>query len=87
MFFTFVGWTTAASSEAQPVQLPAYGARQATDAIRVDGTLDEATWALSPRVGEMRLIHAPDRRPAFSTEAAVTWDATYLYVAFACSDP
>ena len=69
------------------MQLPAYGARQATDAIRIDGTLDEATWALSPRVGEMRLIHAPDRRPAFPTEAAVTWDATHLYVAFACSDP
>ena len=75
------------SATAQPAELPAYGARQATDAIRVDGTLDEATWALSPRVGEMRLIHAPDRRPAFPTEAAVTWDATHLYVAFACSDP
>jgi len=76
-----------ATATAQPVTLPVYGARPATDAIRIDGTLDEATWALSPRVGEMRLIHAPDRRPVYPTEAAVTWDATHLYVAFACSDP
>lgn len=80
-------WTTGAPATAQPATLPVYGARHAADAVRIDGTLDEASWALSPRVGEMRLIHAPDRRPVFPTEAAVTWDATYLYVAFACTDP
>lgn len=79
-----VGLVTLA--EAQPVRLPVYGARRAVDAIAVDGRLDEATWALSPRVGEMRLIHDPARRPAFPTEAAVTWDDTHLYVAFACTD-
>ena len=60
--------------EAQPVRLPVYGARKAVDTIRIDGRLDEATWVLSPRVGEIRLIHDPARRPAFPTEAAVTWD-------------
>ena len=84
---SLLAYTFGATATAQPVKLPVYGARQATDAIRIDGTLDEATWALAPRVGEMRLIHAPDRRPAFPTEAAVTWDATHLYIAFACSDP
>jgi hypothetical protein len=79
--------TVATIVAAQPADLPTYAARQAIDPIRVDGSLDEATWALSPRVGEMRPIHAPDRRPAFPTEAAVTWDATHLYVAFACTDP
>ena len=78
---------TAGPAAAQAVRLPVYAARQATETIQIDGTLDEVTWALSPRVGEMRLIHAPDRRPVFPTEAALTWDKTYLYVAFACSDP
>lgn len=67
--------------------LPTYQARPAADAIRVDGVLDEATWALSPRVGPLRLIHAPERAPSSSTEVAVSWDAAHLYVAFACADP
>ncbi|WP_157898998.1 carbohydrate-binding family 9-like protein [Luteitalea pratensis] len=87
MLLTTVAWTTGATATAQPVTLPVYGAKHATDEVRIDGTLDEATWSLSPRVGEMRLIHAPDRRPTFPTEAAMTWDAMHLYVAFACSDP
>ena len=73
--------------QAQPATVPTYEARRASDAIRVDGVLDEATWALSPRVGPLRLIHAPDRAPTFPTEVAVTWDERHLYVAFACSDP
>jgi hypothetical protein len=87
MLFALLACTTGTTATAQPATLPVYGARQATDAIRIDGTLDEATWALSPRVGEMRLIHSPDRHPSFPTEAAVTWDATHLYFAYACSDP
>ena len=71
---------------AQPAPLPTYVARPVADPIRVDGVLDEATWALSPRVSELRLIHAPARPPVFPTEAAVTWDAGHLYVAFACTD-
>jgi len=78
------GFSTLAA--AQQVQLPVYAARRAVDVVRVDGRLDEATWALSPRVSEFRLIHDPDRRPVYPTEAAVTWDDTFLYVAFACTD-
>lgn len=76
----------AAALEAQPVRLPVYGARHVVDAIRIDGRLDEASWALSPRVGEMRLITDPVRRPKFPTEATVIWDDANLYVAFACTD-
>ena len=71
---------------AQSVQLPVYGVRRAADAIRIDGRLDEVTWALSPRVGEFRLITDPARHPAFPTEATMAWDDTHLYVAFACTD-
>lgn len=70
-----------------PVQVPVYGARHAAVPVRIDGVLDDAAWVFSPRVGELRLIHAPERRPAYPTEAAVTWDDTFLYVAFACTDP
>jgi hypothetical protein len=73
-------------AEAQPVRLPVYDARKAVDTVRVDGRLDEASWVLSPRVGEMRLIHDSSRRPTFPTEAALTWDDTHLYVAFGCTD-
>jgi hypothetical protein len=74
------------ATNAQPVRLPVYGARHAVDAIRIDGKLDEATWMLSPRIGEIRLIHDPSRRPAFPTEAAMAWDEANLYVAFASTD-
>ena len=72
---------------AQPVRLPVYGARHTAAPVRVDGVLDDAAWAFSPRVGELRLIHAPTQRPAYPTEAAMTWDDEFLYVAFACTDP
>lgn len=71
---------------AQPVRLPVYGARRAVDRIRIDGKLDEFSWAVSPRVHELRLIHDVTRRPKFPTEAAVIWDDQNLYVAFACHD-
>ena len=72
--------------EAQPVKLPVYGARRAVDAIRIDGRLDEASWALAPRVGEIRLITDVTRRPRFPTEATIVWDDAGLYVAFSCTD-
>src|SRR5262245_20579349 len=77
----------AAALETQPVKPPVYGVRRTVDAIRIDGKLDEVTWALAPHVGEMRLIHDPTRPPKFPTEAIVVWDGLNLYVAFACTDP
>lgn len=73
--------------EAQAVALPVYRARHTAAPVRIDGVLDDAAWTFSPRVGELRLIHEVERRPAYPTEAAVTWDDAYLYVAFACTDP
>jgi hypothetical protein len=71
--------------EAQ-ANLPTYGVRRTVDAIRVDGKLDEASWMLSPRVGEIRLNDDPSRRPKFPTEATLVWDDVNLYVAFGCTD-
>lgn len=74
-------------ADAQPMPQPVYAVSRTSDTIRVDGRLDEVSWALAPRVGEMRLIHDPMGRPRFPTEAAVVWDDTNLYVSFACTDP
>ncbi|HYM13679.1 MAG TPA: carbohydrate-binding family 9-like protein [Bryobacterales bacterium] len=76
----------AAALAAQPVKLPVYGARKTVDHIRIDGKLDEFSWAGSPRLQEFRLIHDVTRRPKFPTEGAVLWDGQNLYVSFACRD-
>jgi hypothetical protein len=75
-----------AVASAQPVRLLVYGVRHTTDTVRIDGILDESTWALASRVGEIRRIDEPGRRPAFPSEATLAWDAKALYVAFACTD-
>lgn len=69
------------------VQLPTYSARRTVDAIRVDGKLDEASWAKATRVREFRHIRNPERPSKFPTEAALVWDDTNLYIAFDCTDP
>jgi len=71
---------------AQPSHVPAYGAVRSVDSILIDGKLNEFSWAAAPRVGRFRLIHNPEGRPAFATEAAMVWDAANLYVAFSCRD-
>jgi hypothetical protein len=84
--FCVLFFLLSATLAAQPVKLPVYGARRAVDAIKIDGKLDEFSWAASPRVGEFRLIRSLTTRPKFPTEAAVVWDQENLYVAFACRD-
>ncbi|WP_239492538.1 carbohydrate-binding family 9-like protein [Luteitalea sp. TBR-22] len=65
--------------------VPTYQARRVEEPVRIDGRLDEPAWALAPRVGAFRLITDPARPPAYPTDAAVLWDDTHLYVAFASS--
>ena len=70
----------AAALQAQPVKLPVYGARHTVDEIRIDGKLDEASWALSPHVGEIRLIQirrggrsSPQKRLSSGTMPTSMW--------------
>lgn len=65
--------------------VPTYEVRRVEESLRIDGRLDEAAWALAPRVGPFRLITDPARLPVYPTEATVLWDDTHLYVAFASS--
>jgi hypothetical protein len=69
-----------------PARLPVYGAPRAVDGIRIDGRLDEVSWALAPRAREFRHIYDPARPPNHPTAAAIVWDDSNLYVAFDCTD-
>ena len=75
-----------AACAAQQAPLPVYRAVRTLDPIRIDGKLEEFSWAVAPRVGSFRHIRRPEERPRLSTEAALLWDAENLYAAFACRD-
>ena len=75
-----------AALAAQETGVPVYRASRALDRIRIDGKLDEFSWAAAGRVGAFRSIHNPDARPKFVTEASVVWDDNNFYAAFACRD-
>ncbi len=76
----------AMATQADGRELPVYRVSHAVDAIRVDGTLDERSWELAPRIREFRHIYDPARVPKFPTAAALVWDAGRLYIAFECAD-
>jgi hypothetical protein len=66
--------------------LPQYRAVRSMDPIQIDGKLQEFSWAAAPRVGRFHNIRNLAQSDTALTEAALLWDDTYLYVAFACSD-
>ena len=76
-----------AGALAQQYAPPLYHAVRTQDDIRIDGKLDEFTWAALPRVGRFTDIRRPDNPDAAPTQAALAWDDTNLYAAFTCADP
>jgi Carbohydrate family 9 binding domain-like len=82
-----LGAALAHDARAQDYKPPLYRAARAQDEIRVDGKLDEFTWAALPRVGRFIDIRRHDNPDALDTQATLAWDDTNLYVAFACVDP
>jgi hypothetical protein len=56
------------------------------DSIRIDGKLDEFTWAVAPRAGRFHNIRNLAQGDTAPTEAAMVWDDTRLYISFACGD-
>jgi hypothetical protein len=67
-------------------EVPTYRAGRTIDPIRVDGKLDEFTWAMLPRVGRFQTIRGVKATPQHATNAAVAWDDQNLYVSFVCRD-
>ncbi len=66
--------------------LPHYRAVRTMDPIRIDGKVDEFTWAVAPRAGRFHNIRNLEQRDIAPTEAALAWDETHLFLAFACGD-
>ncbi|HEU4753798.1 MAG TPA: carbohydrate-binding family 9-like protein, partial [Armatimonadota bacterium] len=68
--------------------LPRYECRRASTRqgpIRIDGSLDEAAWAVTPALSP--LVHSDGRgEPREATEVKACWDDRFLYIAFACKD-
>jgi Carbohydrate family 9 binding domain-like len=80
-------WIFSSAALAQEYTPPLYRAAHTQDDIRIDGKLDEFTWAALPRVGRFTDIRRPDNPDALPTQASLAWDNTHLYAAFTCVDP
>ncbi|MEZ5394441.1 MAG: carbohydrate-binding family 9-like protein [Bryobacterales bacterium] len=63
--------------------LPEYRAGRTLDPIKVDGRLDEFTWAALPRLGQFHNIRGGD---VPLTQSAIAWDERNLYAVFVCAD-
>ena len=72
---------------AGPAGIKHYRCVRTVDEIRIDGVLDEFSWANARRVGDFERILSPYPGIEYHTEAAMLWDDGNLYVAFVCSDP
>jgi hypothetical protein len=65
-----------------------YVCHRASGPIRVDGKLDEASWAAAPWTDEFVDIEGDAKpRPRFKTRAKMLWDDTYFYVAAELEEP
>jgi hypothetical protein len=66
--------------------IPRYTARRVSQAIRIDGVLDEASWKAAERSSRFRDLITG--QPAmYDTRAAVLWDDSNLYVAYWVEEP
>jgi hypothetical protein len=79
--------TMALAQDAPPVKA-GYRAERLTDSIRVDGRLDESTYAAPPTfVLGYETQPAENKEAPVRTEVWITYDASNLYAAFRAHDP
>ncbi|MDQ7041020.1 MAG: DUF5916 domain-containing protein [Rhodothermus sp.] len=79
-------WLTGAL-QAQPQQAPTLRAVRLTDALKLDGHIDERVWQKAPAATDFWQREPHDGHPATeSTEVHVLYDKEALYVAFICYD-
>jgi Carbohydrate family 9 binding domain-like len=72
----------------KPVRPRAYVCPLAAGPIRVDGRLDEPSWALARWTDDFVDIEGARRpRPRFRTRAKMLWDRDYFYVAAELEEP
>jgi hypothetical protein len=88
-FISLVATTAFAASWKFPCpegEIAKYDALRATEAIVVDGRLDEAVWKAAPR--SPKFVDIISGKPTIhDTQAAVVWDDENLYVGFWIQEP
>jgi hypothetical protein len=71
----------------QPVHRPRLETARAAGEIRVDGALGDAGWSSAGKADNFsERLPGDNVEPPVRTEAFITYDEDYLYVAFACQD-
>jgi hypothetical protein len=87
MFLFAPGPARSAEAPFVPVYHPELRVSRASGEIKIDGDLGDPGWRGAARAGNFS-EHNPGNqtRPAVDTEAFMTYDDTYLYVAFRCHD-
>lgn len=65
--------------------VPVYEVKRATSGVQVDGKLDEAAWKSAPPV-DFVFPWESQTGAKQKTQARLTWDDRYLYVAYQCDD-
>lgn len=71
----------------QPVYNPTLEVRRAAGPIKIDGQLGDPGWQGAARVGNFAEHNPGDQtKPSVDTEAFITYDDEYLFVAFLCYD-
>lgn len=78
----------AAASQTAAAPSARFAAAAASGPIKIDGLLDEPSWAAAPAIPLPFEWQPGDNIPApVKTECLVTYDARHLYVGFRCFDP
>lgn len=80
----------ASQTAAKPATVPSarFDVAEASGPIKIDGLLDEPSWAAAPVIPLPFEWQPGDNIPApVKTECLVTYDARHLYVGFRCFDP
>ena len=76
---------TALTANAQAPQLPVYEVARTAVPLKVDGKLDDLSWAKAAPVGDF--VNNSDGSPSqYKTEAKVLYDDNFLYFSFRCQD-
>jgi hypothetical protein len=75
-------------SQMMPIAPRGYLCHYAGGPVRIDGSLDEAAWAMAPWTADFVDIQGATKpKPLFRTRAKLLWDEDYLYVAAELVEP
>jgi hypothetical protein len=79
--------TTAPQDEFKPNVLPVLIVHRIQSSIEIDGDLDDSGWVGAAKASNFTETWPGDQiKPPVETEALMTYDDNYLYIAFKCYD-